>query len=360
MLQVPHSGYHWQGVEANFFEGWYLRVTLPKLRQSFALMYSIEDPLGNSERSGGAVQILGIDEGYVSHRFPDVRKFWASKTELQFGHWGDGNYQMSPQLLPIDRFDREITTGYQVTATLNQGALPDLDCRWCYRTVPVYTWGQPHLLPQATAGLLSFLPIFEPGWQILMAHGLATGWIEWQGQRYEFTNAPAYSEKNWGRSFPERWFWIECNSFEDSIGLAVTAGGGKRQVLWAKESVGMVGVHYRDRFYEFVPWNSQIEWQIQPWGKWQIRARNRDWEVDLLGTTDLPGVMVATPTAAGLVSCCRDTLRGLLSIDLRTADGQQILRAHSNNAGLEVGGRGWEQAWQNSSAKTKNLPGQIE
>jgi len=29
--------------------------------------------------------------------------------------------------------------------------------------------------------LVVFLPIFEPGWQILMAHGLATGWIEWNG-----------------------------------------------------------------------------------------------------------------------------------------------------------------------------------
>jgi len=47
---------------------------------------------------------------------------------------------------------------------------------------------------QSTAGWLSFLPIFEPGWQILMAHGLATGWIEWNGKT-QFTNAPAYSEK---------------------------------------------------------------------------------------------------------------------------------------------------------------------
>ena len=64
-MRVPHSGYHWNGVDPNFFEGWYFRVTLPKLRESFAFMYSIEDPLGKSDRSGGAVQILGIDEEYL-------------------------------------------------------------------------------------------------------------------------------------------------------------------------------------------------------------------------------------------------------------------------------------------------------
>jgi len=44
------------------------------------------------------------------------------------------------------------------------------------------------------------LPIFEPGWQILMAHGLATGWIEWNGKRYEFTNAQLIAKKL-GRCF---------------------------------------------------------------------------------------------------------------------------------------------------------------
>lgn len=35
-----------------------------------------------------------------------------------------------------------------------------------------------------------------------------TGWIEWDGERYEFENAPSYSEKNWGAGFPRKWFWV--------------------------------------------------------------------------------------------------------------------------------------------------------
>jgi hypothetical protein len=33
-----------------------------------------------------------------------------------------------------------------------------------------------------------------------MAEGTATGWLEWGRDRYEFTAAPAYAEKNWGKS----------------------------------------------------------------------------------------------------------------------------------------------------------------
>ena len=41
------------------------------------------------------------------------------------------------------------------------------------------------------------------------------GWIEWDGELFEFENAPSYSEKNWGGGFPRKWFWVRfpCLSF---------------------------------------------------------------------------------------------------------------------------------------------------
>ena len=81
-----------------------------------------------------------------------------------------------------------------------------------------------------------------------MAHGLATGYIDWGGRRYEFTDAPFYAEKNWrapkkrvlvhaavarfdgaafnarrGGAFPRKWFWAQCNAFEGEPDLAVRA-----------------------------------------------------------------------------------------------------------------------------------------
>jgi tocopherol cyclase len=182
-----------------------------------------------------------------------------------------------------------------------------------------------------------------------MAHGLASGWIDWNGKRYEFTNAPAYSEKNWGGAFPKKWFWANCNSFLDEPDLALTAGGGKRGVLWWMESVAMVGLHYQGKFYEFVPWNSQVRWNIEPWGRWQMQARNSHYEVELLGTTHLPGTPLRAPTENGLMFCCRDTLQGQLNLELRelsNGQGKIILKAHSYVCGLEIGGGAWNNCWQ--------------
>jgi tocopherol cyclase len=217
-LATPHSGYHWDGSSGRFFVGWYYRLTLPaktqNQAQSFGFMYSIDDPAGNTPQTGGAVQILGADHRYVYRSFANPKLFWAKSTQLGFGHWRSKHPHLLPQLLERDRFAQEIPEGYQATAQLNQGQIYDplinAYHRWCYAIQPVYGWGSPRQPQRATAGWLSFLPIFDPGWQVLMAQGLATGWIEWYGQRYEFEQVPAYSEKNWGRSFPSQWFWIKA------------------------------------------------------------------------------------------------------------------------------------------------------
>jgi tocopherol cyclase len=352
-LQTPHSGYHWDGSTQRFFEGWYYRVTLPETGQTFAFMYSIEDPAGQTPNSGGAAQILGPDDSYLCRPFPDVSLFWAWSDALGLGHWGKTDLPLPAHYLEPTLFDQHIEQGYQATATWHQGKLFDpgtgQQAQWQYYIEPTDGWGNRNQSQHSTAGWLSFLPIFEPGWQILMASGKASGWIDWNGQRYSFANAPAYSEKNWGRSFPQKWFWFNCNLFDNEPDLALTAGGGRRGVLWWMESVAMVGIHYQGKFYEFVPWNSHVSWEIHPWGCWKMQAYNSRYRVELTGTTDRPGTPLRAPTETGLVYVCRDTMHGHLTLELREFIAGQstlILKATSSTCGLEVGGGPWQEVWK--------------
>jgi tocopherol cyclase len=47
-----------------------------------------------------------------------------------------------------------------------------------------------------------------------MSHGTASGWVQWGDRRYEFRDAPAYAEKNWGGGFPSKWAWLQCNTWD--------------------------------------------------------------------------------------------------------------------------------------------------
>ncbi len=357
---TPHSGYHWDGRSDRFFEGWYLRLTLPEAQETFAFMYSIDDPAGNTPLSGGAAQILGPGEGYLYCPFPQVDGFWAWPHRLGLGHRRrdrSGNSggiadrrlgPISPALL-VEGDD----CGYQVTATHHQGQLQDAAtgaiARWNYTLHPVYGWGDPQHPPLATTGWMSYLPILEPGWQVLMAHGWATGWVEWRGQRYEFTQAPAYAEKNWGGAFPSQWFWMQCNSFDGQPDLTVTAVGALRQVLGNLETVGMVGIHYRNQCIFLDSLHHEVAWVVAPWGSWQMTAQNHRYRVQLSGHAPHPPAKVQVPTQTGLRFDCWDTTHGTLRLEVwhRSRDRTEscLLRASSHLAGLEVGGRGWQQDW---------------
>lgn len=35
-----------------------------------------------------------------------------------------------------------------------------------------------------------------------------------------------------------------------------------------------IGVHCGGKFYEFVPWNGVVSWEIATWGYWSMAAEN--------------------------------------------------------------------------------------
>lgn len=61
-------------------------MTIPENGQSFALIYSIEDPGNSSSPIGGiGVQVMGPDDGYICQHSKDIRPFWASRHKLELG-----------------------------------------------------------------------------------------------------------------------------------------------------------------------------------------------------------------------------------------------------------------------------------
>lgn len=366
MRSTPHSGFHGNEFTSPYFEGWYSRITIPstdlKAGLSFAFMCSIQNP--SSHQPVCAVQIIGPADEYI----------WSPLTPSA----GRGGFLACPgtmrhccRILPSSAPSPDPAVGsspgeappqnYTVTPHEHSGEIFDrsqgIGARWHFLVDPVYGWGGSGRRQRSTAGWMSRFQLFEPGWQVLMAHGRARGWIDWRvvwGDdrprtfRSSFQEAPFYAEKNWGVSFPRRWFWIQCNCFRDHPSLTLTSAGGIRRMLGREETLGMIGIHHADVFHEFVPWNSQVSWRISPWGSWQIWACSRSHAVELIGRTEAPGVRVKVPTRDGLLPLCRDTTHGDLSLVLWELEGDRrrpLLSARTDQAGLEIGGGDWDGTW---------------
>ncbi|KAL9270638.1 Tocopherol cyclase, chloroplastic-like protein [Drosera capensis] len=97
-LRTPHSGYHFDGSARQFFEGWYFKVSIPEVKQSFCFMYSVENPaftrkLNSLEEAqygrkftGVGAQILGADDKYICQYAEESQNFWGSRNELILGN----------------------------------------------------------------------------------------------------------------------------------------------------------------------------------------------------------------------------------------------------------------------------------
>ncbi|XP_078176751.1 tocopherol cyclase, chloroplast / vitamin E deficient 1 (VTE1) / sucrose export defective 1 (SXD1) [Carex rostrata] len=388
-LRTPHSGYHFDGTARSFFEGWYFKVSIPQCRQSFCFMYSVENPafpngMSMLDRSiygnrftGVGVQILGADDKYICQFSDKSKNFWGSRHELMLGNTFLPNGKSTPPTDEVtpQEFNKRVLEGFQVTPLWNQGFICDdgrsnyvetvKTARWEYSTKPVYGWGDVTVKQMSTAGWLAAFPVFEPHWQVCMAGGLSTGWIEWDGERFEFENAPSYSEKNWGGGFPRKWYWIQCNVFEGtSSDVALTAAGGLRKLSGLSEeyeSPSLIGVHHAGRFFEFVPWTGAVTWDITPWGYWKMTGENETHLVEIEATSKEPGTPLRAPTMeAGLVPACKDTCYGDLKLQLWEkkydgGKGKVILDVTSSMAALEVGGGPWFSGWKGKTVSNELL-----
>ncbi|GKV44866.1 hypothetical protein SLEP1_g52007 [Rubroshorea leprosula] len=404
-------------------------LTMPESerRQSFCFMYAVENPAFKRKLTplevaqygprftGVGTQILGADDKYIGQCYEESQNFWGSRHELALGNTFIAKKGMQPPSkdVPPQEFNSKVLEGFQVTPLWHQGFMRDdgrttfletvKTARWENRTRPIHGWGNVGSRQKSTAGWLAAVPIFESHWQICMARGLSTGtfqshyamkmiqlvastilpfpfnfllschiltdliWIEWDGERFEFQDAPSYSEKNWVGAFPRKWFWVQSNVFEGASGeVALTAAGGWSQLPGLTETfekTALIEVHYGGIFYEFVPWNGVLNWEVAPWGYWYMAAENETHmiyfidseQVELEARATDPGTTLRAPTSeAGFAPACKDTCFGDLRMQIwdRRSDGNKgklILDVTSNMAAVEVGGGPWFDTWKGST-----------
>ena len=214
---------------------------------------------------------------------------------------------------------------------------------------PLYGWGDVKpIFPNRRPGLLSFFPIFE---RLASDDGprISNGLDRVAGRSVCLLPGPGLQRKKTGAvPFPRNGFGSIAIVLTRPPNLALTAAGGRREVWGRMESVGLIGIHYQGKLYEFSTNNARISWEVSPWGHWYMQAETAEYGVELIATTDRPGTPLRAPTRAGLIFICRDTMHGYLNLRLKQRHRQGhtvVLQAKSSLCGLEVGGEPWDEPW---------------
>ena len=307
-------------------------------------MFSIEAP----ER--GTMQLLTpSDRLHVREIYGN---FEGDKNNFAVGQWA------YPKLESVhERNIENAMHGYEISSSSCRGRFRGSRLgtgsglvQWSLDYKPLLTWGT-RGTSRNTATWLSHLPIFDPGYQVLMAHGVATsGYIICDGVRVDATGGVVYCEKNWGSAFPRKWWWVQANAFWKCRDLSILGVGAIRNTMGKEETVGMIAVHYEGELYEFANWNCDVlEWNVHEWGYWRASSTARTGHTVSIEASarDAP-VSVLGPSREGMVFNVRDCARGCLKVTLKDKHRRRILdRATCDNAQVEVGGE-WDGDWKAS------------
>lgn len=341
--RTPHSGYHGQG-EVDFFEGWYSRLTLPDEETSLALIYAIFDPGARTARSGVEAQVLVA-------RADGIRTTRAATADCS-------RFAAAPHDLSV-RNAFQSGERFSMTSTKHEGSIGDVS--WAFAVVPAVGWGgrfdDPRARQYSTAGWLSSLgPLVSPHYQVLQSLGYATGRLRVGDREVAFSDAPFYAEKNWGRAFPRRWWWIQCNAFDDcEREVALTATGATRSLVSVgpsppEDDVALIGIHVDGVFYPF----PDVDWDVETWGAWRVKGSYDGLTVEIRATCDDGGAAVRVPTPEGMADGARESYRGTLTLAVRRG-AEVILDASSSLACVEVGGDYGGAAWTGTSRMAEPL-----
>jgi tocopherol cyclase len=202
------------------------------------------------------------------------------------------------------------------------------------------TFTDPYEWPKAFGGggVFSSVPFLNQYWHPYRLGGKASGTVTHGDQRWTFTDATLYCERNWGAGFPLRWWWGQAHDFGDAD-VSVASSGGLLELGPLKRYVTGVVVRLEDRVLRITPpalVSSKCDVE-----HWHIDARTARYRVELEGegTPDGPHVLpVPLPGERRNIDTDYEYLAGTLHCRVREW-GRTIFEGTSMLAGLEIGSR---------------------
>ena len=303
--------YHGWGKTKRYFEGWYFKVIDKTENFAFAFIPGIAmDVDGNRQ---AFVQVLdGKKCTAAYHRF-DAKEFLpeAGKFEVQIGDNFFSKNKIKLQLPNV------------------KGVLEFYDQKpWSN------SWYSPNIM-----GPFSFVPFMQCYHGILSMDHVIVGQLEIDDQIIDFKGGRGYMEKDWGRSFPSGYFWMQTNHFsEPNISLKSSIA----KIPWLGSSfVGFIaGIWLGDQLIEFTTYNfTKLKRAFSDEKKVEIVMENSKHRLEILAhrhqATALP-----SPIQGFMDGRIEESMTSKLEVKLTDKRNKTILLEDvGRNAGLEIAGK---------------------
>lgn len=212
---------------SSYFEGWYYKLINKTQASAFAVIPGISYGK-NGEDSHAFIQVIdAISNKTYYFRF-ETDDFKASEKSFEI-QIGDSLFNAHSINLRLENSEIAI---YGHLEFENCIAFPK------------------SFLNPGIMGPFSFLPFMECYHGILNIHHDIKGSLYINSTEIDFSGGYGYLEKDWGKSFPKSWVWLQCNHFKGSK-LSVMFSAARIPIL-NNAFVGFISfIKVGDRLYRF-------------------------------------------------------------------------------------------------------------
>ncbi len=300
-----------------YFEGWYFKLVSKDEGSIFALIPGVSYGI-NGSKPHSFIQVIDGINCKSFYKIYDIKDFRYSEDNFEL--WIGPNY-FSDREIHIDLDEGSL----RIKGRLGFGAATP--------------WPTSALSP-GIMGWYSFVPFMECYHGIISMKHLISGSLLINNKSIDFTGGRGYMEKDWGRSFPSSWIWMQSNYFEDP-NVSFTASIAR--IPWfGRFFTGLIaGLSVNGKFYRFTTYTgASIEKLSQQSGNLGLRISDKHMYLDILTRESSTGKLYS-PRNGSMEGVIDESMSAAINVTLGqiTSDGGSIVfMGTGRNGGLEIVG----------------------
>lgn len=294
----------------SYFEGWYYKIIDATEKYAFAIIPAVSfDSKGNKH---AFIQVL------------DGKKFTS-----QYHRFEIDTFSVAPGKLHVTIENNVFSEDhFSIQLPEIQGNIQ------LKNTKP---WPKPFYAP-GIMGPFAFIPFMECYHGIVSMDHELMGSITYNNEVINFDHGRGYMEKDWGKSFPSAYFWMQCNHFTlpgNSIKCSVA------RIPWFNSQfTGFIcGLQLQDKLIQFTTYNgTKLIRSFADAEKVELIMQNRKYRIEIIAHRE-HATSLASPILGHMEGKIEESMNSVIDVKLINLKTNQIIFEDSGrNGALEVAG----------------------
>lgn len=300
--------YHGWGQQRRYFEGWYFKLVNPDESAALAIIPGISmDKMGVQHAFVQVMDGKACSARY--HRF-DVSEFRPSEKSFAL--------QLGPNFFSNEKLVLDLPGLKGEIHIQNQTPWPKM-------------FGAPGIM-----GWYSFVPFMECFHGVVSLHHLLEGKLQAETGVIDFSGGTGYIEKDWGRSFPRAYVWMQTNHF-DSAGRASLMASVAHIPWTGSYFIGFISGFWLDgRLFRFATYTGAKKHLEITNEAVSLILKNPKTELRIRAS-QAPGTALRSPISGEMTGKINESLQATIRCEL-LENGSRIFEGTAHTAGLEVAG----------------------